>query len=391
MGTSFLKSLSWLGVIIVAGLGVYLIYDFQSELEKSREHAIKAINETEVLPVNEWSELQKQAQDTDNFTTSDVKLQPGKPLKIPEKKEPEPIKEEVIVKPEVLTLQELEEEAQELVNQRFTLKRVFKSSNSMSMGSMVLITVRSISKDFTFYDGQNLNLLTDPYHFQIEKDKRKILSENAIDAEITVTYNSVILALTTPELQQKLLKVPADQRPETGRIKALLKIEEDSVSDNHALLFGKALDMPKKSENEDVMPLPLPPVGVAESQSNQRDPAWKETQVLSDGSVQVGWEDMNEDVFNELANLAKTYIDADGKPAGIQVSDGLKDKNSLAYRSGARAGDVIKSINGQAVRNMSEVRAVVSKQRNEGVREFNVIYERNGVEQTKTFKVPEKK
>ncbi len=114
-----------------------------------------------------------------------------------------------------------------------------------------------------------------------------------------------------------------------------------------------------------------------------------ESKELEDGSWQLGTDVLNEATFNDLIQYAETSVDANGQPNGLRISSKLPaDNSNAAYRMGARAGDVIKSINGIPVRNMGEIRAVVSRQRNEGVTRFVVTGERNGVPQTRTFTAP---
>ena len=75
---------------------------------------------------------------------------------------------------------------------------------------------------------------------------------------------------------------------------------------------------------------------------------------------------------------------------GLQILPELPEDSALR-KHGARGGDIIKAINGEAVKSMSDVRRVVRTQYNAGTKEFVVTYERDGVPGTKIFKAPKKK
>lgn len=70
---------------------------------------------------------------------------------------------------------------------------------------------------------------------------------------------------------------------------------------------------------------------------------------------------------------------------GLQLTDNLPEDSELAKR-GARRGDMLKTINGQPVRSMSDVRRIVRTDYNAGLREFRIDYERDGLPMQKTIK-----
>ena len=104
----------------------------------------------------------------------------------------------------------------------------------------------------------------------------------------------------------------------------------------------------------------------------------------------LGTDDYKNVNVDELARYAKVVHDREGKPLGIQISDDIPDDNSVIARGG-RKGDIIKAINGKPVASMSDVRRIVRTEYNNGVEEFIVTFERDGVPGTKRFKVPKKK
>lgn len=118
----------------------------------------------------------------------------------------------------------------------------------------------------------------------------------------------------------------------------------------------------------------------------------KDSKENADGSWDLGADVLNQATFDDLGQYASAYVDASGQQAGILVNSSLpEDASNAAYRMGVRRGDVIKKINGEPVRNMPEIQAVVSRLRNQGVTRFEVEGERNGVPMTKVFNAPKKK
>lgn len=87
-----------------------------------------------------------------------------------------------------------------------------------------------------------------------------------------------------------------------------------------------------------------------------------------------------EKVFNDTVAHVRVLED------GLQLTDSLPEDSELV-KQGARRGDILKAINGQAVRSMSEVRRIVRTGLDAGLREFKVDYERDGVPQSKTIKM----
>lgn len=70
--------------------------------------------------------------------------------------------------------------------------------------------------------------------------------------------------------------------------------------------------------------------------------------------------------------------------SGLQILPGLP-KDSPARKYGARGGEIIKRINGECVKSMSDVRRIVRTAYDAGTREFKVEYERDGVPGERTF------
>jgi len=87
-----------------------------------------------------------------------------------------------------------------------------------------------------------------------------------------------------------------------------------------------------------------------------------------------------EKVFNETVAHVRVLDD------GLMLTETLPEDSEL-IKQGARRGDILKSINGQSVRSMSDVRRVVRTEHDSGIREFKVAFERDGIPQTKLIKL----
>lgn len=87
-----------------------------------------------------------------------------------------------------------------------------------------------------------------------------------------------------------------------------------------------------------------------------------------------------EKLFNDTVAHVRVLED------GLQLTDSVPEDSELV-KQGARRGDILKAINGQAVRSMGDVRRIVRTGLDAGVQEFKVDYERDGMPQSKTIKV----
>ena len=151
--------------------------------------------------------------------------------------------------------------------------------------------------------------------------------------------------------------------------------------------FGSSRDATTSSGTIPQPPTPgpdAPPVAVEDTRPKQSNYDEKTD------TWTIGTEDYMGVNTDDFVKYAKTVVDEKGQPIGIQVGDEIPDDNVIIKRGGKK-GDIIKSINGVAVTNMSDVRRAVREQYNGGATEFEVLFERDGVPNRKMFKVPQKK
>ncbi|GIK52731.1 MAG: hypothetical protein HUU03_01500 [Planctomycetaceae bacterium] len=136
---------------------------------------------------------------------------------------------------------------------------------------------------------------------------------------------------------------------------------------------------PKENPPVEAQPVPTAETRPKESVYDEKTDSWT-----------IGTDDYMGVNTDDFVKYARTVVDEKGQPIGIQINEEIPDDNVVIKRGGKK-GDIIKSINGQAVTNMSDVRRVVRQQYDSGVSEFEVLFERDGVPQRKMFKVPQKK
>jgi membrane-associated protease RseP (regulator of RpoE activity) len=175
----------------------------------------------------------------------------------------------------------------------------------------------------------------------------------------------------TIDSQGVLVDAASLEKPDK-RFEILLKVSEDPLSftmlsahfqpDGEALKFGAEGAKPRSAPLE---------------RNNAREKA-------EDWGYQVPEEDLDEKLVEDFAKYTRSTEN------GIEILAELP-KDSPARKYGAQGGEIIKTINGEAVKSMSDVRRIVRTQYDAGTREFKVGYERDGVPDERTFKAPEKK
>jgi hypothetical protein len=84
--------------------------------------------------------------------------------------------------------------------------------------------------------------------------------------------------------------------------------------------------------------------------------------------------------------VAVPHVGKNGKVDGIELKQ--IEKTSIVYKRGFQDRDVVKSINGEPVTDMSKLPGMFRKHRDSG--EITIVYERRGVQRTTTYKVPQK-
>jgi hypothetical protein len=98
------------------------------------------------------------------------------------------------------------------------------------------------------------------------------------------------------------------------------------------------------------------------------------------GDKPLDFSEFDEAALDELARYVMPT------EQGLAVSPELPE-DSPARRYGLTGGEIVKTVNGLAVRTFSDLRRLVRTQYDDGARAFVVGYERDGVPHSRTFKV----
>ncbi|MCC6149105.1 MAG: hypothetical protein IT461_02550 [Planctomycetes bacterium] len=284
---------------------------------------------------------------------------PDKPDTTPKPPDPEP------------TDEQLKAELEREINAKFSLIRIFHSSNP-EMSSAMCTAADAGNASIVLTVGMNF-----PKRFG-----------NVFDAKLKALaakdYN-----IKGIDPDKVLVEAPSSKRPAKRftvelKFNAAIagKIKAPDIKD-----FGKPSGMGGASGG----PLPAPPPDTSKPVEATVDTRPKEsTYNENDGSWLIGTDDYMNVNTDDFVQYAKTVVDEKGEPIGIQISDDIPEDNVVVKRGGKK-GDIIKSINGVKVTNMADVRRTVREQYNSGTTEFEVLFEREGVPQRKLFKVPQKK
>jgi hypothetical protein len=178
-----------------------------------------------------------------------------------------------------------------------------------------------------------------------------------------LAYDLVVLAIDDEGV---LVDAASLEKPEK-RFEILLEISQEPIMFSGQFLpDGKALRPidPDDKKDADKPKTPAP---------DQRE---REDEFNAD--------DFKDEAIDDFAKYTRATEN------GIEILKELP-KDSPARKYGAEGGEIIKSINGEAVKSMSDVRRVVRTQYDAGTREFIVGYERDGVPGERTFSAPAKK
>lgn len=268
------------------------------------------------------------------------------------------------VKPEI-TDEQLKAELEKWVNSQFTVLRLWTGNESVAKAIV-------ISKEA----GNATLILKAGLHFReyAEATDDKVRKLAAHDLEIIrINWDHVLVKgqARNPEYKDRYYEVKLAPDPKifelpdinsmhkTGKIRETkLKLPEENPPDPNV----KVVDTRPK-----------------ESVYDQDSDTWT-----------LGTDDYKNVDVDDMAKYAKVVHDREGKPLGIQITDDIPEDHTVVSRGG-RKGDIIKAINGKPVASMSDVRRIVRTDYNNGVQEFVVTFERDGVPGTKIFKVPPKK
>jgi hypothetical protein len=325
----------WLGnLALLVAVAAFMWHEgtaTQAERD-SRDAAIEGIDTDK--PRIEWPDENEVLP----FHVIDTRLspiaRPARPQPVVEKPAPLPPREK--------TDDELRDELEVALNKRFKLLRMMLSSSEEypDIALVVADTAR-----MQWFEGMNLK---DEY----AKARSAALRNLAYD-----------LTVLTIDSQGVLVDAASLEKPDK-RFEILLKVSEDPLSftmlSAHFQQDGDALHFLDPAERGD---------GAKRLPFDRSEP-WP----LPDPEIPAD-------------DLAK-YVKATDN--GLEILPDLPE-DSVLRKHGARGGDIIKTINGQVVKSMADVRRIVRTQYDAGTREFKVGYERDGVPDERTFKAPEKK
>lgn len=333
----------WLGNLVVLGVvGAFLwntYGDKAADLE-ARDRAIANL-QTKIKP-REWTP----SGSTPTFAPDEMRLSPLARPK-PPKPVPADIPEPVVVEK---TDEQLKSELQAELNRRFKLLRMMLCSDERCPSTAHLVA--GSTRLMWFED----MYLKEDYG----KSKSSELRKLAFDLRVmSIDKDGVLVDAASFEKPEK-------------RFEVRISVAYNSANMSLGAIYPREKAMhPERSEPEPEKAKPDDWKGPDELPSPYRE-------------EEFDFEEFDDKAIDELAR----YVSPTDE--GLLVSDKLPE-DSPARKYGARGGEIIKTINGASVKSMSDVRRVVRTQYDSGTREFVVGFEKDGLPDTRTFKVPEKK
>lgn len=361
-----LAMLVWLANLALFGGGGLLGYKVYTEITSDRAGDTRQISEMKSKQKREdWlaKSSTKEAQQQD-FTSDKLSLRarPKPPVKPPDPPPPPPPKPDP-------TDDELKAELQKWLSDKFTLLRILYGPPAMASATV-------IAKDAGNASLRIHTTMHFPTFFKDSKDKSmdklKAMDITCIEIKEDRLVFKAPSVNSNPKFRTKYFEVELTFAPNTFK-PITLGGDRGPVAPPQ----GSKIDIPKEAP-------PDPRVEVEDTRP--RISSYDE----GTDTWTLGTEDYVNINVDELARYAKVVHDAEGKPLGIQISDEIPEDNVVLGRGG-RKGDIIKAINGKPITSMSEVRRVVRTDYNNGVEEFTVDYERDGVPGRKIFRAPKKK
>ena len=270
------------------------------------------------------------------FAVGDTRLSPI------ERPKPKPV---IVPPPPQVKIEKTDEqlrtELEAALNKRFKLLRMVLSSNGEYRDTAIVAAGVS---SLQWFEGMSLK---DEYGTSKSGNLRML------------AYDMVVLSIDDEGVRVDAASL---EKPEK-RFEILLRISEEPVMFSpHFLPEDKAPRRAPKNDGEPKLPVP--------------DPAEREQEFSKD--------DYKDEVIQDFAKYTRATEN------GLEILADLPEE-SPARKYGARGGEVVKTINGEAVKSMSDVRRIVRTLYDGGTREFIVGYERDGVPGERTFKAPETK
>lgn len=325
--------LFWLGNLLVLAAAAAFLWIEQRDTRTenhARANAVAALKSAE--PAIDWQPTAKE----DRFSLPEIRLSPAaRPV------EQKPV---VVVPPPPpveKTDEQLKSELQAELNRRFALMRLVLSSSDDYPDIAMLV---SGSLRLQWFEQMNLK---DEYAKAPSAELRRL----AIDLKVLeIDEQGVLVNAASFEKPDKRFEV---------RIEVYQGNQTKNMVSASFQPDGKALKLP---------PLPQEPPRLGDPKQ------WPE---------ELEPKDYEDAAIDDIARHVKAT------EQGLQILPGLPEDSAL-HKHGARGGDIIKAINGEAVKSMSDVRRVVRTQYNAGTREFRVGFERDGIPDERTFRATDK-
>ncbi|MCK6438797.1 MAG: hypothetical protein L6Q71_01190 [Planctomycetes bacterium] len=404
MRKSPLPTVLWVTNLALLAGGGYLAFDFYSDQKSERESLDARLRDKNIMkidPPETWESLKNK---NTSISFKPVNIMPGPASKI----------ETVIsgggtTKPidEGVDFKKIRDNIEKEVASKFSVIRVVKMPDVLAsvegLRSWVALELKGKGFDgmeMAVEKGTNIQA-------KFPKDDNPDYGtqiSNTMDAIITeINGNYIILAVTTKELTEAIKTTPPEKiekldkklQPVNGRYEITLEVPYEDYKDafigvKKTIGGSSPSRLTGPDKKIDDASKQIPPVDAAADESPwDMSEENRTTKVVGD-NVQLGWEDMNAGVLEAMTSYVSRQTDMEGNDVGLKFNDSLPS-DSLAYRAGARGGDILKSVNGTPVTTIEAAKNLVMNLRNEGVTEFTVVFERNGAERTKFFKLPPKK
>jgi hypothetical protein len=369
-----LAMLVWLANLVILGGGGYFGYSIWTDMSESRERAWEEASRPVVRQERiDWAELfATRSSNVSAFAQARLSPTPRRVERQPDRTPPPPPPP-----PPEPTHEELKAEVQAWADQTFQLRWVY--------GPTAVVELKDTSPPFRFRVAAGMTMRTVQLNnLGMSNDKIKKMAEQG------VTFVRVVLNIEGPPSEDHVvLRAPSRNENFKDRefeVKIKLgpgadrTVTQDSLRRNTrgagttaSTGAGRAATPRETVQRE--------PDGDAPPQPQRTESTFDE----SSNTWTLGQQDYMEVDINEMARHARVVYDqTTNRPIGIQITDSLPS-GSLLRQRGAQPNDIIKSINGTPVTSSHEAIRIVRTQYNEGVRRFEVVFERAGVEQRMTY------
>ncbi|MCB9933698.1 MAG: hypothetical protein H6841_09775 [Planctomycetes bacterium] len=326
--------LFWLGnLLVLAAAAVFLWIEHRDTRADSRARASAVAALTSDEPLIDW----QRTATADHFSLPNISLSP----------KARPVEERTVVvvpppPPVEKTDEQLKSELEAELNRRFALMRLVLTSSEDYPDIAMLV---SGNLRLQWFERMNLK---EEYAQAPSAELRRL----AIDLKvIEIDEQGVLVNAASFEKPDRRFDV---------RIRLYEGKQTNSMVSASFAPDGKALKLPPLSQEP-------PRLGDPKQWPEKLEP-----------------KDYEDAAIDDIARHVKAT------EQGLQILPGLPEDSAL-HKHGARGGDIVKAINGEAVKSMSDVRRIVRTQYNAGTEEFVVTYERDGVPGTKIFSAPKKK